>query len=67
MKQSVIGEMTTEEIKERIGVEQSALEQLRMNHTVSQLENPIEIRDKRRTVARLSTELRKRELNEQTK
>jgi len=62
MKQSVVVEMTTEEIAERIDVESSALDQLLMNHTVSPLENPISIREKRRAIARLKTELRKREV-----
>jgi large subunit ribosomal protein L29 len=67
MKQSIIREMTSDEIIERIEVEAAALEQMQMNHKVSQLENPIQIREKRRAIARLKTELRKRELNEQTK
>lgn len=67
MKQSIIREMTSDEIIERIEVEAAALEQMQMNHKVSQFENPIQIREKRRAIARLKTELRKRELNEQTK
>jgi len=67
MKQSVIKEMTSDEIAERIEVEAAALTQLQMNHKVSALESPIQIREKRRAIARLKTELRKRQLNEQTK
>ena len=67
MKQSVIKEMTSDEIAERIEVEAGALTQLQMNHKVSALESPIQIREKRRAIARLKTELRKRQLNEQTK
>lgn len=63
MKQSEICELTTEEIKEKIATEQSALTKLKMNHAVSPLENPMLIRTTRRNIARLMTELRKRELN----
>jgi len=35
---------------------------LKMAHSISPLENPIQLRDMRRTVARLATELTKREL-----
>lgn len=63
MKTSEIKDLTTEEIKEKIGTEKSALTKLKMNHAVSPLENPMLIRATRRNIARLMTELRKRELN----
>ena len=63
MKQSEICELTTEEIKEKIATEQSTLTKLKMNHAGSPLENPMIIRATRRNIARLMTELRKRELN----
>lgn len=63
MKQSEICELTTEEIKEKIATEQSTLTKLKMNHAVSPLENSMIIRATRRNIARLMTELRKRELN----
>jgi len=37
---------------------------LRMNHKISDLENPHQITDSKRFIARLMTELRKRELSE---
>ena len=63
MKQSEIVQLTKDEIIEKLENESAALEQLKMNHSVSQLENPMEIRAKRQTIARLNTELTKRELN----
>lgn len=62
MKQSVVNELTTEELFERLEDEVSSLGKLRINHTVSQLESPIVLREKRRNIARLKTEIRKREL-----
>ena len=61
MKQSEIKELTTDEIIERIVSEKSALQQLEITHSVTQLENPMQIRHKRRTIARLNTELSKRD------
>ncbi len=64
MKQSVIHEMSTGELHERLDEEKKQLRKLKMNHAVSPLENPMKIKDYRRTVARILTELRKRELEE---
>ena len=58
-----IKDLTTEEIKEKIETEKAALTKMKMNHAVSPLENPMLIRTTRRNIARLMTELRKRELN----
>ena len=63
MKTSEIKDLTTEEIREKIETEKAALTKMRMNHAVSPLENPMLIRTTRRNIARLMTELRKRELN----
>ena len=63
MKTSEIKDLTTDEIREKIETEKAALTKMKMNHTVSPLENPMLIRTTRRNIARLMTELRKRELN----
>lgn len=60
MKQSVIREMTDEELQERLEGETEALSKLRMNHTITPLENPMVLREKRRAVARIKTEIKKR-------
>ena len=64
MKQSEIKELTTEELVEKIAVENAALTKLKMMHVVSPLENPMQIRDARRTVARLKSEEARRANNE---
>ena len=66
MKQSEIKELTAAEVVERIDVETAALQKLKMIHTVSPLENPLTIRDARRTVARLKAEQTRRAINENT-
>lgn len=63
MKQSEINEMTTEEIVEQIENKEFSLSKMKLTHKVSEMENPLTIRHTRRDVARLKTELRKRELN----
>lgn len=60
MKQIIIGELTTEEVRDKMAEEAELLLKLKMNHAVSQLENPLQIRYNRRTIARLKTELSKR-------
>lgn len=64
MKNKEINGLTTKEIVERIESEQLNLTKLRINHAVSPLENPQRLKEVRRVIARLKTELRKRELTE---
>ena len=64
MKNSEIKELTTKEILERLVNENTNLISLRMNHKISDLENPHQITESKRFIARLKTELRQRELNE---
>lgn len=63
MKQSVIKELSTPDIVERLDEERKHLTRLRMNHAVSPLDNPNKLKEFRRTIARLETELRKRKLS----
>ena len=65
MKQQVIKEMGTTELIERLEEEQKHLTLMRLNHAVSPLDNPHQISANRRTIARLKTELRKRQIEEQ--
>jgi large subunit ribosomal protein L29 len=62
MKQSVILELSNDDLKERLEEEEKQLTRLKLNHAVSPLENPNKIKDYRRTVARIKTELHKRTL-----
>ncbi len=61
MKQNVIREMSTSELKERLEEEKKQLLKLKMNHAVSPLENPMKIKAYRKTVARIITELHNRD------
>ena len=60
-------DLTLAELQDKLQDERGALTKLRFNHTVSPIENPMQLRQKRKDVARILTELRKRELNDQSK
>jgi len=65
MKTSEIRELSTQEILERIDNEKTSLVRMKLNHAITPLDNPNKIKETRGNIARLLTELRKRELNEQ--
>ena len=62
MKQSEIKELSVAELEEKLGALKKNYTDLKMAHTISPLESPIQLRELRRTVARVATELTKREL-----
>ncbi len=62
MKQSVIKETTVQDLRDKLSEEKALLAKLKLNHAVSPIENPLKIKVTRKNVARLNTELRKREL-----
>mgnify|MGYP000014661144 CR=1 FL=1 len=61
MKQSEITELSTTDLQEKFGALQKSYTDLKMAHAVTPLENPLQLRSIRRTVARIATELTKRE------
>lgn len=63
MKIAEIKEIATNELAERIETEVANYNQMVLNHSVSPLENTAQIKEQRRTIARMKTELRQRELN----
>ncbi len=67
MKPGVIREMTTSDLEERLEEEKKHLTKLRLNHAVSPLENPMKIPAYRKIIARIKTELKKRELEKSNK
>lgn len=62
MKQIEIIDLSIEELNDKIAEEIQVLAKLVFGHTVSKIENPLKIRLTRRGIARLRTELRKREI-----
>ncbi|UPT65504.1 MAG: 50S ribosomal protein L29 [Sphingobacteriales bacterium JAD_PAG50586_3] len=64
MKQEIVKDLTTAEVKDRLATERETLTRLKLSHAVSPVENPMTIRYSRKAIARLETELRKRQLAE---
>ncbi len=64
MKQEVITELSSKELIERLDEETKQFVKLKLNHAVSPLENPNKIKSYRKAVARLQTELRKRQIEQ---
>lgn len=60
MKQDIVRDLTTEEVRDRIAEERGIYTKLKMSHMVSPIENPLKIRASRRLIARLETEYKKR-------
>ena len=62
MKSSVLIEMPDNEIRDLLLEERDRLAKMKMSHAVSPLENPHQIRFIKRTIARIMTEIRRREI-----
>lgn len=67
MKAKEIADLTTAEVEEKIEIELENFNKLRLNHAVASLENPVQLRLKRKVIARLHTELGKRKKAEAAK
>lgn len=63
MKIAEIREIPTNELAERIETEVANYDQMVLNHSISPLDNPAQIKKLRRTIARMKSEVRQRELN----
>jgi len=65
MKSSEILELTDKELQERLENERDYVTKLRLNHAISPLDNPNKIVESRRIVAKLLTELNRRNREKQ--
>ena len=62
MKAKEIKEMTNDELVAKLESLKEELFNLRFRHATGQLENPVVIRNTKRDIARIKTELRAREI-----
>lgn len=62
MKQTIVTELSTGDLKEKLEEERNQLKKLKLNHSISPLDNPLKIKEYKKTIARILTELRKREM-----
>lgn len=58
--------MSEQDLQARIQEDELRLKKLKFAHAVSPLENPMSIRDVRKDLARIKTELRKKQLGSQS-
>ncbi|MCL1868363.1 MAG: 50S ribosomal protein L29 [Paludibacter sp.] len=63
MKIKEVRELTTSEIRERLEAEKARLTNLKINHSISPLDDNSQISKTRRDIARFATELQLRESN----
>lgn len=64
MKQAEVRELSTKELEENLKQQKGEYTRLKLSHAVTQLENPLVIKRTRRLIARIETELRRRELEQ---
>ncbi len=62
MKNTEIKAFNLDELKEKIGSETETLRKLKFAHQVSAIENPMKIRETKKLIARLKTELMAKEI-----
>ena len=63
MKMNELKGIETKELAEKLDTEVAKYNQMKLNHAITPLENPSQIKAARRDIARMKTELRQRELN----
>tara|TARA_X000001036_G_C20218148_1_gene618659 strand:- start:295 stop:486 length:192 start_codon:yes stop_codon:yes gene_type:complete len=61
MKQQEVVKLSNDELKEQLIENKKKFNELKMAHAVSPLENPIQIKAVRKSIARIMTELTKRD------
>jgi large subunit ribosomal protein L29 len=66
MKISEIKELSTSDLQERINTEKTMLTRLKLNHAISPLDDPQKVKQARKTIARLMTELQNRQNSQKT-
>ena len=63
MSNKIYKEMTDEELKNKIFDSSSDYQKMKLQHSVSQIENPSQIKYARRNIARMKTELKNRDIS----
>ena len=64
MKQKEVKELSIEELGEKLQSFKQELSEMKMTHAISPIENPMQIKNLRKTVARINTELTLRSIQE---
>ncbi|MBC6399553.1 MAG: 50S ribosomal protein L29 [Ekhidna sp.] len=64
MKNSELRGLSIDELKNKLAVEKENYGKLKFAHSITPIENPVKIREFRKLVARIKTEIRAKELNQ---
>jgi len=64
MKQKEVLEMSIDELSEKLISFKKELGEMKMTHAISPIENPLQIRNIRRTIARINSEMSRRNQEE---
>ena len=67
MKKEAINELSTADLMERIEATRTSYVKMKLQHAVSPLDNPNKLRETRKEIARMLTELTKRQKAEDVK
>ncbi len=62
MKNSEIRSLSLEELQQKLAGEQEAYQKMTFAHAISPIENPMKIKELRKLIARLQTEIRSKQL-----
>ncbi|MEQ8715093.1 MAG: 50S ribosomal protein L29 [Cyclobacteriaceae bacterium] len=62
MKNSEIKALSLDELQSKLEVEQDSLQKLKFAHAITPVENPMRIKEARKLVARIKTEIKAKEL-----
>ncbi len=63
MKKTDLKEFSTQDLQAKLAELEQNLVKMKINHSISPLDNPMQIKAARKEIARIHTELRWRELN----
>ena len=67
MKKADLSQLSTSDLREKLKEERTGLDKMWFTHAISPIENPMRIPHAKKTVARMLTELRTREIAETKK
>lgn len=65
MKNEEIMQLSDTDLQEKLTEQKKALADLKFNHTLAGLENPLVLKDHRKVIARISTEINSRKMKAQ--
>ena len=63
MKYAEVKALSAEELNERLATEKENFQKMKFAHAISPIENPMKIRETRKLIAMLATEIKAKEFN----